>query len=157
MRRVVARYETEEDADALEDELRDAALEPERPEFDNQFFDPSADPPEKRGLLWGGLIGGVIGAAIVMAMAVDLIWIPRLSPIISAGRLSLFTFGFGIGVAVGGFVGGIWGTLKEIPEPDEVRVAVEVSDARVGEIAERMRSYNATTVDEAVTTHDGTQ
>ena len=157
MRRIVARYENDEDANTAEDELRDADLEPERPEFDNQFFDPSSNPPEKRGLLWGGLIGGVLGAILVLAMALDMIWVPRLSPIISAGRLSLATFGFGIGVAVGGFIGGIWGTLKGIPEPDGPRVAVEVSDARVGEVTDRMRSNGATTIDDAVTAHDGTE
>lgn len=52
-------------------------------------------------------------------MALDMIWFPRLSPIMTAGRLALVTFGFGIGVAVGGFVGGVWGTFKDIPDPKD--------------------------------------
>lgn len=155
MRRVVARYENSEDAAAIEAELRNADLEPMRPEFENPFFDPSAKLPEKRGLLWGGLIGGVIGIAVVLAMALDMIWIPRMSPIITAGRLSLITFGFGIGVAVGGFIGGIWGTLQEVPEPEGPRVAVEVSDDRVGDVVDRMHSHGAIAVNDSVTHHEG--
>ena len=154
MRRVVARYDDEEDALDAEADLRDADLEPEHADVENPFFDPSARPPEKRGLLWGGLIGGIIGAAILLAMALDMIWIPRLSPIMTAGRLALITFGFGIGAAVGGFVGGVWGTLKDIPDPEGPRVAVRVSDARVSDVKDRLRTHDATTVDDAVTHHD---
>lgn len=154
MRRVVARYDDEDDARDAEADLRDADLEPEHADIENPFFDPSARPPEARGLLWGGLLGGVIGAAILLAMALDIIWFPRLSPIMTAGRLALVTFGFGIGVAVGGFVGGVWGTLKDIPDPEGPRVAVRVSDARVGDVKDRLRAHDATTVDDAVTHHD---
>lgn len=153
MRRVVARYEESEDATAAADDLRDADLEPERPDVENPFFDPSARPPEARGLLWGGLVGGVVGAAILLGMALDVLWFPRLSPLLSAGRLALVTFGFGIGAAVGGFVGGVWGTLQDVPDPRGPRVEVTVSDARVDDVEDRLREHDATRVDDAVTRH----
>jgi len=155
VRRIVARYEDSEDAREAQAELREADFDPERPDIENAFFDPSARPPEARGLAWGGFIGGLVGVAILLAMALDMIWVPRLSPILSAGRLALLTFGFTIGVAVGGFVGGIWGTLKEVPEPEGPRVAVEVSDGRVDDVKDRLRRHDATTVDDAVTHHGG--
>lgn len=155
MRRVVARYDNEKDASDAEAELREVDFDPSRPDIENPFFDPSARPPESRGLLWGGLIGGVIGATILLAMALDVIWFPRLSPILSAGRLALVTFGFGIGAAVGGFVGGIWGTLKDVPAAEGPRVAVEVADGRVHDVKDRLRKHDATTVDDAVTRHGG--
>lgn len=155
MRRVVARYDDEEDAADAEAELRENDLDPERPDTENPFFDPSARPPEARGLLWGGLAGGVVGAAILLAMALDMIWFPRLSPIMTAGRLALVTFGFGIGTAVGGFVGGVWGTLKEVPDPEGPRVAVEVSNARVEDVKDRLHKHDATAIDDAVTRHGG--
>lgn len=155
MRRVVARYDDEEDATDAEAELRENDLDPERLDIENPFFDPSARPPEARGLLWGGLAGGVVGAAILLAMAVDMIWFPRLSPIVTAGRLALVTFGFGIGAAVGGFVGGIWGTLKEVPDSEGPRVAVEVSDARVDDVKDRLYEHDATAIDDAMTRHGG--
>lgn len=153
MKRVVARYDDEEDAKAAEEALREDDLAPERPTVENPFFDPSARPPEARGLLWGGLIGGIVGAAVLLAMALDMTWVPRLSPIMSAGRLSLLTFGFAIGVAVGGFVGGIWGTSRDVPEPEGPRVAVDVSDTRVEDVKDRLRGHDATTVDDAGTPH----
>ena len=155
MRRIVARYEDSEDAMAAEADLREEDFDPERPDIENAFFDPSARPPEARGLVWGGLIGGVIGAAILLAMALDMIWFPRLSPLMSASRLALVTFGFAVGVAVGGFVGGIWGTLREVPEPEGPRVAVEVSDAQIDDVKDRLRRHDATSVDDAVTRHGG--
>lgn len=153
MRRVVARYEDEADASDAAAELHEADLEPERPDVENPFFDPSARPPEARGLLWGGLGGGIVGAAILLAMALDLIWFPRLSPILTAGRLTLVTFGFGIGVAVGGFVGGVWGTLRDVPDPEGPRVAVRVSDVQVDDVKDRLRAHDPTAVDDAVTNH----
>lgn len=155
MRRVVARYDDEDDAAEARAALHEMDLDPERPDVENPFFDPSARPPEARGLLWGGLLGGVVGAAILLAMALDVIWVPRLSPIVSAGRLSLVVFGFGIGAAVGGFIGGIWGTSREVPDPEGLRVAVEVSDSRVDDVKDRLRNYDASTVDDGVTRHGG--
>ncbi|ESP89819.1 hypothetical protein [Candidatus Halobonum tyrrellensis] len=154
MRRVVARYDDEGDAADAEADLRQAGLDPERPDIENPFFDPSARPPEARGLLWGGLVGGVVGAAILLAMAVDVLWVPRLSPIMSAGRLALVTFGFGLGAAVGGFVGGIWGTLGELSDPEGPRVAVRVSDAEVGDVKERLRTHDAVVVDDGATSYE---
>ncbi len=154
MRRVVARYDDEEGASAAEADLREADLDPERPAFENPFFDPSARPPEARGLLWGGLVGGVVGAAILLAMALDLIWFPRLSPLLTAGRVALVTFGFGVGVAVGGFVGGVWGTTRDVPEPEGPRVAVAVPDHRVDDAVDRLRAHDPTAVDDAATRHE---
>lgn len=153
MRRVVARFEDAADASAAEADLREHDMDPSRPNIDNPFFDPSARPPEARGLLWGGLIGGILGAVVLLAMAFDVIWLPRLSPILAAGRLILVLFGFGIGVAVGGFVGGVWGTLRDIPEPAGPRVAVEVPEHRVGNAKKQLRSHDATVVDDAATRH----
>lgn len=153
MRRVVAQYDDSEDARDAEAELREADIEPERPDVENPFFDPSAKPPEARGLRWGGLIGGVLGAVIMLAMALDMLWVPRLSPLMTASRLVLLTFGFLVGAAAGGFVGGIWGTLKEIPEPDEPRVAARVPEAQVDDVKARLRDHDPTTVGDTVTQH----
>ncbi len=153
MRRVVAQYTDRADARDAEAELREADIEPERLDVENLFFDPSAKPPEARGLLWGGLVGGVLGAALLLAMALDAIWVPRLSPLMTASRLVLLTFGFTVGAAAGGFLGGIWGTLKEIPEPDRPRVAARVPDAQVDDVKERLRAHDPTTVGETVTQH----
>lgn len=150
MKRVVAEYEDAADASAAEAALRDTDLEPERPDVDNRFFDPAARPPEARGLRWGGLIGGIVGAALLAAMALDLVWFPRLSPIMTASRLTLLVFGFGIGAAVGG----VWGTYQDIPEPTGPRVAVNAPDDRASDAKERLRSYDPAVVDEAVTTHE---
>lgn len=155
MRRVVARFDDEAAAADAEAALREADMDPERPEIENPFFDPSARPPEARGLRWGGLIGGLLGAVLLFAMAADALWIPRLSPLLTADRLVLVTFGFGIGAALGGFVGGVWGTTKPIPEPDGPRVAVRVSDARVDDARERLRAHGATAVGDGVTRHGG--
>jgi len=153
VRRVVARYDDPEDATAAERDLRDEGYDPERPDIENPFFDPSARPPEARGLLWGGLVGGVVGAIILLAMAMDMIWIPRLSPLLTAGRLSLITFGFTAGVAVGGFVGGVWGLRKDVPEPEGPRVSVRVPDGEVDEIEDRLQRHDPTVVDDTVTRH----
>ena len=151
MRRVVARYDDPDDATDAERELREEGYDPERPDIENPFFDPSARPPEARGLLWGGLVGGVVGAIVLLAMAMDMVWFPRLSPLLTAGRLALVTFGFTVGVAVGGFVGGVWGLFKDVPEAEGSRVAVRVSDAEVGEVEDRLQTHDPTAVDDAAT------
>jgi hypothetical protein len=155
VRRVVARYDDPADARDAEASLREADLDPERVEVENPFFDPSARLPEARGLAWGGLVGGLLGAALLLAMAMDVVWLPRLSPLMTAGRLTLVTVGFGVGVAVGGFVGGVWGTLQDVPDPTGPGVAVRVSEARVDDVRERLRDHDATTVDDAATSHGG--
>lgn len=152
MRRVVARYDDPDDAAKAESDVGDD-FETERPDIENPFFDPSSRPPESRGLLWGGLIGGVIGSAVLLAMALDMIWFPRLSPLLTAGRLALVTFGLIVGATVGGFVGGVWGTLQEIPDPDGPRVEARVPDAKADDVKERLRDHGATAVDDAVTKH----
>lgn len=70
-------------------------------------------------------------------MALDMIWFPRLCPIMTAGRLALVTFGFTVGVAVGSFTGGTVGLLRDVPDPEGPRVAVEVSDAEVDDAVAR--------------------
>ncbi|MDS0261940.1 hypothetical protein NDI56_21265 [Haloarcula sp. S1CR25-12] len=155
MRRVIARYDDPADATEAEEDLRKDGYDPERPDIENPFFDPSARPPEARGLLWGGLVGGVLGAILLLAMAMDMIWFPRLSPILSAGRLALVTFGFTIGIAIGGFIGGVWGLSKDVPEAEGPRVAVRVSDAEVDEVEDRLRMHDPTVVDDAVARHGG--
>ncbi|MDS0282670.1 hypothetical protein [Haloarcula onubensis] len=151
MRRVVARYDDPDDATEAAKDLRSEGYDPERPDIGNPFFDPSARPPEARGLLWGGLVGGVLGAILLLAMATDMLWFPRLSPILTAGRLTLVAFGFAVGVAVGGFVGGVWGLRKDVPEAEGPRVAVSVSDAEVGAVEDRLRTHDPTAVDDAAT------
>lgn len=155
MRRVFARYDDPDDAAAAADDLREDDLKPERPDVDNPFFDPSARPPEARGLLWGGLVGGVLGAALMLAMGLDVLWIPRLSPLLSAGRLALVTFGFGVGAVAGGFVGGVAGTLRDVPDPAGPRVAVAVPDARAEDVKDRLRSHGASAVDDVAAYHGG--
>ncbi|WP_436926620.1 hypothetical protein [Halosimplex amylolyticum] len=154
MRRVVARFDDEEAASDAERSLRETDREPHRPEIDDAFFDPSARPPEARGLAWGGLVGGVLGAALLLAMAMDVVWLPRLSPLMTAGRLTLVVFGFGAGAAVGGFVGGLAGTYRDVPEPDGPRVAVAVPDHRVDETTTMLRGHGATAVDQTVLVHE---
>ncbi|MFD1587939.1 hypothetical protein ACFR9U_13200 [Halorientalis brevis] len=153
MKRVVAEYEDADDASAAEADLRDADLEPVRPDVDNRFFDPAARPPEARGLVWGGLVGGVLGTVLLGAMALDFLWLPRLSPIMTASRLTLLVFGFGLGAAAGGFVGGVWGTYQDIPDPTGPRVAVDAPDDRASDAKERLRAHDPSALDEAVTTH----
>ncbi|WP_459191896.1 hypothetical protein [Halosimplex sp. J119] len=154
MRRVVARFEDEETASDAERSLRKRDREPRRPEIDDAFFDPSARLPEARGLAWGGLVGGLLGAALLLAMAMDVVWIPRLSPLLAAGRLELAVFGFGAGAATGGFVGGLAGTYRDVPEPHGPRVAVAVPDHRVDETTTMLRGHGATTVDQTVLVHE---
>jgi len=107
--------------------------------------------PEGRGILLGGLLGGVLGAALLLGMDLDLFWVPRLSPLLTADTLTLLSFGFGIGAAVGGFGGGVWGTLQDLPETADERVAVDVTDARAGEVTSKLRSNGAVVVDDVNT------
>lgn len=154
MKRIVARFEDEDDAEAAEDALRDAELEPEQPQFDNPLFDPVARVPEARGLKWGGILGGVIGLILISTTYWDLFWVPRLSPMMSADPLSLLVLGFGIGIVVGGFVGGVIGTLRPISEPEGPEVAVDAPDNRVDETTELLRNHGATAVTGSVMYHE---
>lgn len=154
MRRIVATFDDEDDAAAARRALRDADLKPETPAIDNPFFDPSADLPERRGLLWGGLLGGLLGAVLLFAVNQNLLWIPRFSPIMTAGRYVLLFLGFGLGATVGGFVGGVLGTAQRVPERDRPRVAVTVPDGRVRPTTGLLRRHGATDVADAVTYHE---
>lgn len=154
MKRIVARFEDEDDVEGAEDALHDADLEPDQPEFDNPLFDPTARLPEVRGFVWGGILGGVLGLVVISTTYLDLFVVPRLSPMMSADPLALLVLGLGVGVVVGGFIGGVVGTLRPIPEPEELEIAVDVPDARVNEATEILRSHDATAVDGSVTYHE---
>ncbi|WP_436909140.1 hypothetical protein [Halosimplex marinum] len=154
MKRVVARFDDEDAASEAERSLRETDRRPYRPEVDDPFFDPSARLPEARGLAWGGLLGGLLGAAVMLAMAFDALWVPRLSPLMAAGQLELAVFGFGAGAAGGGFVGGLAGTYRDAPEPDGPRVAVAVPDRRADETATMLRGHGATAVEASVLVHE---
>lgn len=157
MKRIVATLEDTEDATAAKDALREADLEPKEPDIDNPFFDPATTMPERRGLLWGGLLGGVIGAILLFALDQNVFWVPRISPIMTVGVYELVFLGFGLGAASGGFLGGVIGTSRQVPELDKPRVAVIVPDDRIGEIEDILRDRGATTVEGAVTHHEHPQ
>lgn len=157
MKRIVAAFEDADDAAEAKQALRDEDLEPKEPDIDNLFFDPATKMPESRGLLWGGLIGGLIGAILLFAWNENVFWVPRLSPIMTAGRYELIALGLGLGAAVGGFIGGAIGTVRQPPEEEMSRVAVVVSDHRIGEAVSLLRSHGATTVEGTVTHHEHPQ
>jgi len=97
MRRIIATFEDAEDRTAAKEALRDADLKPEEPDIDNPFFDPATKMPESRGLVWGGLLGGLLGVLLLFALEQNLFWIPRISPIMTAGFHELLFLGFGLG------------------------------------------------------------
>lgn len=154
MRRFVARFEDDESASSAKRALQEAGFSPERPSIDNPFFDPSANVPEARWLRWGSLAGGVVGAAVLYAMVVHALWLPRISPIMTAGRYTLVALGFGLGAIVGGFLGGVVGTWWPVGTPSGPRLAVDVPDDRTGEVEELLEEHGATAVDDAVTHHE---
>lgn len=157
MRRLVATFDAREDAVASKQALREAGLEPDEPDFENPFFDPATPMPEARGLLWGGLLGGLIGAILLFAMYQHVFWIPRISPIMTAGRVMVTFLGFGLGAAIGGFLGGVIGTSRQVADREGSRVAVMVPDDRVGEITDLLRAQGASAVDDTVTHHEHPQ
>lgn len=154
MRRLVARFEDEGDAEEARAELRDADLEPERPDFDNPLSDPAASVPEERGLAVGGLVGGAIGVVVFSTAYLNLFVVPRFSPMMSADPLSLLVLGLGLGVVVGGFVGGAIGTLRPIARPDGPTVGVAVPDDRTDEAEDILRSHDAAAVEGRTTYHE---
>lgn len=154
MKRVVARFDSEDDAEAAAEALDEAGLEPERPDIENPFFDPAVRMSEERGLVWGGLVGGVVGLVLFQAIAMDLLWIPRFSPMMSADELAIPVLGLGIGLAVGGFIGGALSTVRPVPEPEGSEVAVEVPDDRIGPATEMLLTHGATAVSDRVTYHE---
>lgn len=154
MKRVVAQFE---DAEAMADAervLRDAGLEPQEPAIDNPFFDPSTRMPESQGLLIGGLLGGLIGAVVLFAMALNVVRIPRISPIMTAGRHMLTILGFGVGVAAGGFVGGVIGTAMEAPILDHPRLAVVVPEHRADEVETLLERHGSTVIEGTAAYHE---
>lgn len=157
MKRIVAAFENADDATEAKQALRNEGLDPKEPDIDNPFFDPATKMPEGRGLLWGGLLGGLIGAVLLFAWNESIFWIPRLSPIMTAGRYELVLLGFGLGASIGGFLGGAIGTIRSPPGEEKSRVAVVVPDHRTGEMASLLRSHGATTVEGAVTHHEHPQ
>lgn len=154
MRRLVASFEDAEERTATKEALRDADLESREPDVDNPFFDPAAKMPERRGLVWGGLIGGVVGALLLFGMERNAFWVPRLSPIMTVGFYELLFLGFGLGAAVGGFLGGALGTFRPAPDVAQPRLAVNAPDHRADEAERLLRDHGATAVDDAVTYHD---
>lgn len=157
MKRLVARFEDVADADEARAALREAGLVPDRRDIETPFFDPGASMPEARGLLWGALLGGIVGLALFYAIEVDLLWIPRFSPMMSAGEYAVPFLGLGLGVAIGGFVGGVVGSLRPVPEPSGVAVAVLAPDDRVGEIRGLLHDRGATDVRGRVVYHESPQ
>lgn len=154
MRRIIATFENTEDLTAAKNDLRDADLEPQEPDIDNPFFDPTAKMPEERGLIWGGLLGGLIGAALLFAMSQNVIPIPRISPIMTAGEYMLITLGFGLGAASGGFLGGVIGTSRPSPERTGPQLVVVVPDHRTDDATTILRESGSQTVKDAVTHHE---
>lgn len=154
MRRFVARFDDDESASAARSTLQEAGFTPETPSIDNAFFDPAAPVPEARWLRWGGLLGGVVGAAILYAMVAHALWLPRISPIMTAGRYTLVVLGFGLGAVVGGFLGGAIGTYLPVDTPSGSRLAVHVPDDRISEVEHLLDEHGARTVDDAVTHHE---
>lgn len=154
MRRVYATFEDEADASAAEGSLREADLEPEEPDVDNPFFDPTVEVPEARGWLWGGLVGGVVGALLFAGLSQYVFWVPRISPVMTAGPYALAFLGFGLGVAAGGFLGGVAGTYRDLPAAEGPQVAVTVPDHRVDDVSDRLRASGAVAVDDTVTFHE---
>ncbi|MFB9823533.1 MULTISPECIES: hypothetical protein [Halobacteriales] len=157
MRRIVATFDDSEETTEAKQALREAGLEPDEPDIDNPFFDPATKMPERRGLLWGGLLGGLIGAVLLFMMDQNMFWIPRISPIMTAGQYMLILLGFGLGAAIGGFLGGVVGTSRQVTALDQPRVAVMVPDNRVGETEDLLRDQGATAVDGTVTHHEHPQ
>lgn len=48
----------------------------------------------------------------------------------TAGQYALIFLGLGLGVASGGYLGGALGTLRQVPDRDQPRIAVLVPDDR---------------------------
>jgi small-conductance mechanosensitive channel len=157
MRRIIATFEDAEDRTAAKEALRDADLKPEEPDIDNPFFDPATKMPESRGLVWGGLLGGLLGVLLLFALEQNLFWIPRISPIMTAGFYELLFLGFGLGAAVGGFLGGAIGTYRHPLDVKQPRLAVETPDHRVDETEGIFKDHDAISVDDTVTYHDHPQ
>lgn len=157
MRRIIATFEDAEDRTAAKQALRDADLEGQEPDIDNPFFDPATKMPESRGLIWGGLLGGLIGALLLFALEQNVFWIPRLSPIMTVGFYELLFLGFGLGAAVGGFLGGAIGTYRQAPDAEQPRLAVKTPDHRVDEAKDLLQDHDAISVNDTVTYHDHPQ
>lgn len=154
MKRVVARFDDESDASGAVSALRSDDLDPERPTFDAPHFDPTARLPEARGLAVGALLGGLLGLTLFQAINAGVLWIPRLSPLMSAGEYAVPVLGLGLGAATGGFLGGVVGTLQPVTTADDPAVAVAVPDDRVAEVTSLLRRHGATTVADRVTYHE---
>lgn len=154
MRRIVARFDGTDDLADAKLALREADFDPTEPDVENPFFDPTSPMPEARGMLWGGILGSVVGALLLFALARNVFWLPRISPILTAGPYMLAFLGFGVGAAIGVFLGGVIGTYRRVPDQDAPRVAVLAPDHRVDDATERLRRNGATAIEHAVAYHD---
>ncbi|WP_225335324.1 hypothetical protein [Halomicrobium urmianum] len=157
MRRLVAAFDDGEDAEAARDALRGAGLDPSEPDVDDPFFDPTVAMPEERGLAWGGLLGGLLGAVLLLAVSRHLVPAWRFAPIMASGPYALTFLGFGLGAASGGFLGGLLGTYRRVPERERPRVAVVVSERRAREATSLLRDHGAAAVDDVVSHHEHPQ
>lgn len=154
MKRIDARFDDEQDADAARAALRDAGFDPQTPDVENPFFDPTVRLPEVRLGAIGAVLGGIVGLLLLVAFEQYLFQVPRLSPVTTAGEYSLAFLGLGLGVACGGFVGGAVGILLSAPTNANSSVAVVVPRHRVGEATELLRDHGASTVKTVVAYHE---
>ncbi|WP_226022950.1 hypothetical protein [Halomicrobium salinisoli] len=157
MKRLVAAFDDGADVDAARDALREAGLDPSEPDVDDPFFDPTVAMPEERGLAWGGLLGGFLGAVLLLVVSKHLVSPWRFAPIMTAGPIALVFLGFGLGAASGGFLGGLLGTYRDVSERKRPRVAVVVSEGRVGEATSLLHDHGAAAVDSVASHHEHPQ
>ncbi len=157
MKRLVAAFDDGDDADAARDALREAGLDPSEPDVDDAFFDPTVAMPEERGLAWGGLLGGLVGAVLLLAVSKHLVSPWRFAPIMASGPIALVFLGFGLGAASGGFLGGLVGTYRDVPERGRERVAVVVPEGRVAEVTSLLRDHGAAAIGGVASHHEHPQ
>jgi hypothetical protein len=153
----VARFADEAGARTAAETLRERDLDPDRSAIENPFFDPTAPLPEARGLVWGAAAGAILGILLFQAINADLLWVPRWSPMMSADEFAVPFLGLGLGAAVGGFLGGVAGTLRPVPDSTAVVIAVAVPDDRREEVAGSLRDAGARSVRGRVTYHENPQ
>lgn len=146
MKRIDASFADERDATAARAALREADVEPETPDVENAFLDPTVRVPELRLGAIGAVLGGIVGLLLLVGLEQYLFQVPRFSPITTAGEYSLAFLGLGVGIACGGFVGAAIGTALALPTPDRPRVAATVPVERASEVEACFEEHGATDV-----------